>query len=80
MNIKQAIAATLLLVPMATTSLATKPASAHEVVTRRGNDHRILIVERIRHRRIWIGGQFDFDRFGRRYWVPGHFELRDERY
>jgi hypothetical protein len=80
MNIKQAIAATLLLVPMATASVATKPASAHEEVIRRVDDRRIVIVERIRHRRIWIHGHFDFDRFGRRYWVPGHYEFRDERY
>jgi hypothetical protein len=80
MNIKQAIAATLLLVPMATASLAAKPASAHEAIIRRVDDRRILIVERIRHRRIWVHGHFDFDCFGHRYWVPGRFEFRDERY
>ncbi len=80
MNIKQTIVAALLLVPMATASLAAKPASAHEVVTRRADDRRIVIVERFRHRRIWIAGHFDFDRFGHRYWVPGRFEFRNERY
>jgi hypothetical protein len=80
MNIKQAIAATLLLVPMAAASIAAKPASAHEVFTRRDDHRRVLIVERFHHRRFWIPGHFDFDRFGRRFWVPGHFEFRYDRY
>jgi hypothetical protein len=80
MNIKQAIAATLLLVPMATASIAAKPAAAHEVFTRRIDDRRVLIVERFRPRRFWIPGHFDCDRFGRRYWVPGRFEFRYDRY
>ena len=72
MKIKQAIAAALLLIPMAAISVATKPASAHEVI-RRVDDRRVVVIEAQRYRRIWVPGHWRINRFGERCWVPGRY-------
>jgi hypothetical protein len=90
MKIKQIVAASLLIIPMAAASLSAKPASAESIVTsqnhfektvnanshnsyRYGNRHRYGHFHRYR---VWIPGCWQFDRYGRRYWVPGRYEYR----
>jgi hypothetical protein len=83
MNLKQAIAASLLMIPVAAASLSAKPASAHDVVVKRVEFERVRFFNperRFFHHdyryRVWVPGHFEFNRFGYRYWVPGHFIYR----
>ncbi len=87
MNVKQIIAASLLMVPVAAASLSAKPASANEAFTRRTVTERTVFVnhpshenhfrrEFFRHRRVWIPGHWEFNRFGHRYWVSGYYVFR----
>jgi len=85
MNVKQIIAASLLMVPVAAASLSAKPASANEAFTRRIVTERTVFVndfhrhhrrEFFQHRRIWLPGHWEFNRFGHRYWVSGRYVFR----
>ncbi len=81
MNVKQFIAASLLIVPVAAASLSVKPAAAHETVIRRVETERTVFVHRpryevFRHRRVFIPGHWEFNRFGHRYWVSGRYDVR----
>jgi hypothetical protein len=81
MNVKQIIAAAILLVPVATASLLAKPAAAHEGFVKRIETQKIVIVHRPKHeffryRRVFIPGHWEYNRFGHRYWVSGRYVYR----
>jgi len=81
MNVKQLIAAALLIVPVAAAALSANPASANEGLTRRFETERAEFRHRPRHeffrqRRFFVPGHWEFNRFGHRYWVSGHYEYR----
>lgn len=87
MNLKQTVAAAILLFPIVASSVIAKPAAAGE--SQNGHsDRAVVVVEskdghgghkgefRHHHRRIWVPGHWEINRFGHRYWVPGHYEYR----
>ena len=89
MNLKQTIAATILLLPIVVSSVIAKPAAAGESQNGRNDrDRTVVVVEskdghghhkeefRRHQRRIWVPGHWETNRFGHRYWVHGRYEYR----
>jgi hypothetical protein len=82
MNVKKAVAAAILLLPVVASSVIAKPAAAESqvklvdsnltVISSKGGHHDGHFHRH--YRKIWVPGYWKVNKFGHRYWVPGYYK------